>query len=77
PLAPVLVLHTLPSGPPFSQTLLAESGLHLSQGMLLISLVRESNDAIPARLASNYICHDLSRLAAGEPSLESSLEKRH
>lgn len=44
--------------------------LHLNEGALLVSLVREANKAVSARLASVGIGHDLGTLAGREAGLE-------
>jgi hypothetical protein len=51
-------------------TVAAVDSLHLYESALLILLVRETHEAVAARLAGDRVGHDLSRLAAGETSLE-------
>jgi hypothetical protein len=44
--------------------------LHLSQGTLLIHLIRESDETVTARKAVDWVGHDLGRLARWEARLE-------
>jgi len=48
--------------------------LHLSQGALLVSLVRKSDETVAARKATDGVGHDLGRLARGETTLENADE---
>lgn len=48
--------------------------LHLTQGTLLVILIGEADKAVTTRHSTNWVGHDLGRLARWEPALEKGNE---
>lgn len=51
-------------------TVTAVDTLHLTQGTLLVVLIREANETVSTRHAADGVGHDLGGLAGGETALE-------
>jgi len=52
------------------RTVAAVNALHLREGSLLIRLVSKTNETVASRHAGDWVRHDLSGLARGEPRLK-------